>query len=303
MKDAEYFFLFVEVVYWSSTAVRHCHGRCEKKYDDNIGEKTVNLIQVDVEKCKKDNICIIECPFNILRENGDGIPEMIPGGEAFCMRCGHCLAVCPSGAVTLNGVSPKDCDPSRKGIIVDVPDMEGLLKNRRSVRVYKKKPIEREKVAHLMDMVRWAPTAKNVQPVQWLLVDDREKIGEMARLTVQWFEEIKMFPEISAAWKAGEDMILRSAPFLAMAHTARDAMSPAIDCTIAVTSLELAATSYGLGGFWTGFFIRASNHYGPMKAFLNLPENHAVYGALALGYPKFSYHRVPPRQKAKVTWM
>ena len=268
-----------------------------------FGEKIVKLIQVDIEKCNKDNICIIECPFNLLRENGDGIPEMIPGGEAFCMRCGHCLAVCPSGAVTLNGVPPDACDPSRRDIIVDVPDMEGLLKNRRSVRVYKNKPIAREKVAHLMDMVRWAPTAKNVQPVQWLLVDDREKIREMARLTVQWFEEIGMFPEISAAWKAGEDMILRSAPLIAMAHTAKDAMSPVIDCTIAVTSLELAATAYGLGGFWTGFFIRASNHYGPLKAFLNLPENHAVYAALALGYPKFSYHRVPQRQKAKVTWM
>lgn len=263
----------------------------------------MELIQIDIEKCKKDKICIVECPFNILRENRDGIPEMIPGAEAFCMRCGHCLAVCPSGAVTLNGVTPDMCDSSRTDIIVDAASMAELIKNRRSVRVYKDKPVEREKIDQLMDMVRFAPTAKNVQPVHWLLVDDQEKIREMAGLTVQWFQKINLFPEIAAAWKAGEDMILRSAPFIAMAHTSKDAMSPAIDCAIAVSTLELAATSFGLGGFWTGFFMRASNNYEPLKSYLNLPENHAIYAALALGYPKFKYHRIPSRQNAKVAWM
>jgi len=263
----------------------------------------MKLIQIDAEKCKKDKLCIIECPFNILRENSDGIPEVIPEAEAMCMKCGHCLAVCPSGALTLDGVSPESCDPSRKDIVVDAAAMEDLLKNRRSVRVYKKKPVEREQVAHLMEMLRWAPTAKNLQPVHWLLIDDGEKIRELAGMTIEWLKAGGVYPEIVEAWEGGEDMILRSAPLIAIAHAATDGLTPAVDCAIAATSLDLAATSYGIGSFWAGFFMLASNQYAPISEYLKLPDNHAVYSALALGYPKFKYHRIPQRQESNFNWL
>jgi len=271
----------------------------ELKKDINI----MKLISIDSEKCKKDGICIEECPFNILVENADGIPEMAPGADAVCMKCGHCLAVCPAGAVTLEGVSPESCEAARKYPIVDESTMEALLKNRRSVRVYKNRPVPREAIDHLMEMVRWAPTAKNLQPVHWRLVDDREKIREMARLTIEWFRADGMFPEIVNAWEAGEDMILRDAPLLAVAHTPTNGLNPPADCAIAATSLEIAATAYGIGGCWAGFFMRAANNYGPMADYLNLPEGHAVYAALMLGYPKFKYHRIPRRHEGNVSWM
>ena len=263
----------------------------------------MDLIRIDTEKCKKDRLCIIECPFNILREDSDKFPEVTPGAEILCIKCGHCLSICPTGALTLDGATAENCELSRKGVIVNVADMEALLKNRRSVRVYKNKPVEREHMEHLLDMLSWAPTAKNLQPVHWLLVDDKEKIQELARMTIQWFKIAGVFPEAIEAWKAGQDMILRSAPMLAIAHAANDALRPEVDCTIAATSLELAATSYGIGGFWTGYLMRASNHYEPISEYLNLPEKHAVYAALALGYPKLKYHRIPRRQQTKVRWL
>ncbi len=263
----------------------------------------MKLITVDAQKCKKDGICIEECPFNILIANADGIPEIQPGEEAVCMKCGHCLAVCPAGALTLEGTSPDSCEAALKDPAVTESAMEALLKNRRSVRVYKDKPVPRETVGRLMEMVRWAPTAKNLQPVNWLLVDDKEKIREMARLTIEWFKETGVFPEIVETWEAGEDMILRDAPLLAIAHTAHDALNPPGDCSIAVTSLELAATTCGIGGCWAGFFMRAANNYAPLADYLNLPEGHGVYAALMLGYPKFRYHRIPERQEAIVNWM
>ena len=99
----------------------------------------MDLIHVDLEKCQKDKLCIIECPFNILKENSENFPEVIPEMLDQCMNCGHCLAVCPTGALTLQGVAPKDCEASRKDVVVEVSEMEALLKNRRSVRVYRKK--------------------------------------------------------------------------------------------------------------------------------------------------------------------
>ena len=46
----------------------------------------MNLIQINTEKCQKDKLCIIECPFNILRENDDKFPEVVPGAEEMCMN-------------------------------------------------------------------------------------------------------------------------------------------------------------------------------------------------------------------------
>lgn len=263
----------------------------------------MKLIQVDAALCNKDKLCIIECPFHLLKEDEQGIPEMIPGGEAVCMKCGHCLAVCPSGALSLEGVSPEDCEQSRKDRIVDPEEMTALLKNRRSVRVYKNTPVEREKIRHLMEMLRWAPTARNLQPVCWLLIDDREKIKELARMTVEWLKEAKVYPEIAEAWEAGEDMILRSAPLVAIAHCAKDGLVPSVDCAIAAATLELAATSYGIGSFWAGFFMRAASNNRSISDYLKLPAHHAVYSALALGYPKLKYYRIPQRKKNNVHWL
>ncbi len=261
------------------------------------------LIQIDPQKCKKDKLCIVECPFNVLKEGSEKIPEIDPAMVDQCMKCGHCLAVCPTGALSLEGVDPESCESASKEIAVDVAAMETLLKNRRSVRVFKNKPVAREQVEHLLEMVRHAPTAKNLQPVNWLLIDDKEKIQTLAKMAVDWLGAAGLFPSIGEAWEAGEDVILRSAPLLAIAYSAKGALNPTADCSIAVTSLELAATSYGIGSFWAGFFMGASNNYGPVNEYLKLPENHAVYAALALGYPKFKYHRIPQRQKANVTWL
>ena len=263
----------------------------------------MRVITIDAGKCNKDGICIRECPFNILDANAEGIPEMKPGAEVVCLKCGHCLAVCPEGAVTFDGVSPEDCEPVKRDTVISEAAIEHLLKTRRSIRVYKDKPVPRETVERLLDMVRWAPTAKNVQPVHWIVVDDRGKIREMAGMTVEWLRQNNAFPDIVAAWDDGQDMILRDAPLFVIAHAAADGINPPVDCAIGATSLELAASASGVGGCWAGYFMRAANDFDLLKQYLNLPEGHKVYAALMLGYPKFKYHRIPPRQQAKIRWL
>ena len=265
---------------------------------------TMQLLTIDEHKCNKDSLCILECPFNLLAEDEDGVPVMIAGGEENCLRCGHCLAVCPTGAITLENIAPTTCEIAENPEHIGIDAMERLLKNRRSVRMYKNKPIPRAEVGRLMDMVRWAPTAKNLQPVHWTLVDTRETITKMAGMTVDWLRNNQLYPEIVTAWQErGEDMILRSAPLLVICHAHKEALNPPVDCAIAATSLELAASAMGIGGCWAGFFMRAANMHAPLANFLDLPDNHSVHAALMLGYPKFTYQRVPARQAEKTRWL
>jgi nitroreductase/NAD-dependent dihydropyrimidine dehydrogenase PreA subunit len=261
------------------------------------------LVTIDSEKCGKDGICIVECPFFLLRANADGIPEMIPGAEAVCLKCGHCLAVCPNGAITLEGISPESCEKVPKEISISEETISRLIKTRRSIRVYKDRPVPRDLIERLMNTVHYSPTAKNLQPVHWLLVDDPKKIHQMAGLTVEWLRGLKMFSGIVDVWDKGTDVILRGAPILAVAHALESSVNPAADCAIACTTLELAACAVGIGGCWAGYFMRAANDFDPLKQFMNLPAGHRVYAALMLGYPKIKYQRIPPRQVPKVQWL
>ena len=73
-------------------------------------------------------------------------------------------------------------------------------------------------------------------------------------------------------------------------------------CTIALTYLELAATSMGLGTCWAGYFNVTATSFPPMQEALALPPGHQAFGSMMVGYPKFSYHRLPLRNPPAISW-
>lgn len=73
-------------------------------------------------------------------------------------------------------------------------------------------------------------------------------------------------------------------------------------CTIALTYLELAATSMGLGTCWAGYFNVAATSFPPMQEALALPPGHQAFGSMMVGCPKFSYHRLPLRNPPAISW-
>ncbi len=40
----------------------------------------------------------------------------------------------------------------------------------------------------------------------------------------------------------------------------------------------------------------------PILEYLDLPDGHEVYASLILGYPKYKYNRIPPREEARIDW-
>ncbi len=104
------------------------------------------------------------------------------------------------------------------------------------------------------------------------------------------------------AWERGEDPILRNAPHLIIAHGIANDSAANYSSIIALTTLELAALSFGLGACWAGFLFQAANQYKELYDALNLPPGHLLYGGLMLGYPEFEYVRIPTRRTATVTW-
>jgi nitroreductase/NAD-dependent dihydropyrimidine dehydrogenase PreA subunit len=273
----------------------------------------MSVIVVDQEKCKRDGFCVAECPISIIEmKTKESFPAPVPGAEEFCIDCGHCVAVCPHGALTQRVMSPDRCQPVDKSLTISADQADYFLRQRRSVRVYKERAVDRATLEKIIDVARYAPSSHNSQPVHWLALEKREHLDRIVGLVIDWMRVmIKDHPEVAepmhfdrvvAAWERGLDRVLRGAPHLLVAHG--DASSPrtATCCCIALTYLELAASALGLGACWAGYFNAAANFYPPLKQELALPEGHGTFGAMMVGYAKFAYHRIPLRNEARVTW-
>lgn len=114
-----------------------------------------------------------------------------------------------------------------------------LAKCRHSVRGYINKAIEPEKLEYVMQCVRLAPSAVNIQPWKFITVKDddaKRKIRQCYKRN--WFGEAPMY-------------FIACADHTQSWHRPSDGRDHAdIDVAIAVEHLCLAATEQGLGTCW-----------------------------------------------------
>lgn len=272
----------------------------------------MQLFEVHPQTCNQDGFCAAVCPVGIIAFTKGAAPSLVEGGEEICVRCGHCVAVCPTGSLNHRDVPLEQCPPVHPEWRLSAEQGEHFLRSRRSIRVYKDRPMTRDELTRLIEIARYAPSGHNSQSAQWLVLGDRAELDRLASLVVDWMGWMQVHKEELASllhldrtisrWQAGEDVILRGAPAVIVTHAPQgDRMAPST-CTIALAYLELAATSLGLGTCWAGYFNAAAAGYAPMQAALGLPAGHQCFGAMMVGYPQHRYHRLPTRNTPNITW-
>lgn len=267
-------------------------------------------IKVDAKTCKGDGKCVEVCPVKILRMNEKRLPEFIPGGEERCVNCGHCFAFCPPGSIELSTMRPKDALRLDSAKLPTQEQVELFLKGRRSIRNYKDEPVTQEAIEKLLDLARYAPSGINRQPVNWLVIRDKEKVHELAALVANWMEgliqaksplvEFLNLERITEAWKNGHDRICRGAPCVVFAYGLKDDPMVPQSCTISATYLELAAFGFGLGACWAGYVQMAVSASEQVRKFVGLSSRAMAGASMMLGHPQYRYSRIPARNAAKV---
>ena len=263
----------------------------------------MRLIQIDEKECKRDGICAAVCPIGLIEMEGDSFPAGTADALERCFACGHCVSACPTAALSNSRVS--ECTPFDKNKEVSAESIEQFLKMRRSIREFKPEPVPRETLAHLIDTARWAPSAVNIQPVRWLVIEKPEITRVLAGLIANWIRvaNVGYLQGFIDEWDRGRDLILRGAPQVVVAYASTDNTWSPVDCTIAITYLELAAQAGGLGTCWSGLLVRAAEHNREIPQYLGLPQGHKIFAALMIGYPKFRYQSIPSRNPAIITWL
>jgi nitroreductase/NAD-dependent dihydropyrimidine dehydrogenase PreA subunit len=281
--------------------------RCKNELND------MTHFSIDREKCKRDGICVSECPARIIQIKAkEDFPALIEGGEEFCINCGHCVAVCPNSAFALSTMKPDQCPSLSRELLPGAEAVEHLLRSRRSIRTFRDKAVEQATLGRLIETATYAPSGHNSQPVHWLVIQEKVEVNRLAALVIDWMHlmienqseiaQTLRFDRVIEAWQNGVDRVLRGAPHLIVAHGATNVSHAQNACIIALTYLELAAYSMGLGACWAGYFNRAATSYPTLQETLVLPADHQSYGAMMVGHPTYRYQRIPLRNNPRIVW-
>jgi nitroreductase len=237
-------------------------------------------------------------------KDNEGFPFIKPPlFEKYCIKCWHCIAICPKGAISYLGIKKGDLEQLKSKDFLPYDQAEKFIRSRRSFRTFKKEPVPDDVISKWMDISRWSPTASNSQQLNWILVKQTEKVAHLARIIIDWLKEKNDCLEIIEQWNQGNDILLRHAPHLLIVTLPKDYFWAMTDAATAISYLELTAYSHGLGTCWAGYFTRAASEYAALRMELNLPENHKVAGALMFGYPIYRFSRIPGRKRISIQYL
>ena len=271
-----------------------------------------NLLVIDESVCKHDALCVHECPANIIQLEGEKhLPAIKPGTDKICLRCGHCVAVCPHGALSHIDVPLAACPPIDKKRIIGKEEAVQFLRSRRSARVFQDKDVEKDKLQQLIELARYAPTGSNLQLVEWIVYTDRSLLGIFSEMAVEWMRNVlkknpknapPYIPMLISSWEKGHDVVLRKAPSLILAMAPDFDRNGLVNCTLALSYLELAAPKWGLSTCWAGLLQGALMAWPPLKELMGIPKNFSFHYPMMIGYNAAKYYRLPERKKPKITW-
>ncbi|XXJ20971.1 nitroreductase family protein [Desulfovibrio caledoniensis] len=270
------------------------------------------LFTIDETRCKRDGLCAADCPAGCIVFEKGGLPEPHEKKQAYCLDCGHCMAVCPADAIRLTRFADGG-EPVDRSLNISYDQAEQFLKARRSVRAFRDEPVDRDLLGRVLAVTEYCPSGHNARPTRWIVAEGRDRVAEVAGAVAGWMRAESEaesglaaalhLPGIVRAWDNGTDIICRNAPALAVAVGPGQGITPREDGVIATAYLELALTAAGLGACWCGYLVAAAAHDAGVRGFLGLKDGESVYGALMLGRPARRYAAIPPRPAPTVDWL
>ena len=181
-----------------------------------------------------------------------------------------CLALALLAAMITGCNCNNNCQPTNT-----TDDMNNAIENimtRTSIRSFTDKTVAADTVEMLLRAGMAAPTAVNLQPWHFVVVNDRAKLDELGgngRQAQMWHESTLAIVVCGNVDKAlegpGRDFWIQ-------------------DCSAATENILLAAHALGLGAVWTGCYPieeRVAN----VSQILGLPENIIPLSVIVMGYP------------------
>ena len=269
------------------------------------------MITIDQEKCIGCGLCAKDC----FTKDIDVTNHIAKSKRTRCIECGHCIAVCPKNAITLENYSMSEIIEYQKGDFeIDEDQYLRSLKYRRTIRQFSNKQLENQKIEKIIEAGRYSPTGGNQQNVSFCVVrDDIDSLRNMAidelnkianlsneekeKMNISWYGDMwkQMYRDYHAQNKKDGLFFDAGTVILVLSKSVQNAC-------IAAAHMETMVYAQGLGMLYSGFFTRAVAHSKDMKEYLKLNQGQEVVACLVIGYPGIKYQRTVPRKEAEIVW-
>ncbi|OQB09747.1 MAG: putative NAD(P)H nitroreductase [Candidatus Omnitrophica bacterium ADurb.Bin205] len=139
-----------------------------------------------------------------------------------------------------------------------------VLKKRRSIRVFQQKPILKDQLEAVVDAGRFAPTARNLQPWEFVIITQKRVLSEIAKLA----ENGRFIQDCAAC----------------IAVFSSDTKYYLEDGCAATVNMLNAAAALGIGSCWVAGDKKS--YCQDISRILNAKNNLKLVSLIALGYPK-----------------
>lgn len=296
--------------------------------------KQAGTITIDQDLCQGCGLCVEVCKdLSLALVEGKA---SCSGTPVFgCIACGHCMAICPTGAIRVSGrfLSADDLFPlPGRDALATYGGLLGLWQTRRAIREFQDQPVERALVDKVLLAAATAPMGLPPTDVHVLVLEGKEKNRAFAQdfcahlEAMRWFASPWFLALMRPFWgketdelfkgfmrplmniyiesmKKGVNVVNYDAP-LSMYFYATPYADPA-DPVVAATYAMTAAQSLGLGTCMLGAvhpFIQSG------QAGKRFRERHGIRHksrqgiVVIMGHPRVKYHQGIRRSFAAVDY-
>ncbi|MEG2174579.1 MAG: nitroreductase family protein [Oscillospiraceae bacterium] len=274
------------------------------------------MFRIHEDLCTGCGLCKRDCPSKTIRMV-DGKASAIP--NAFCMACGHCIAICPTGSAWLDELDMSEVIPGTLAeTALEPAPLLRAIKGRRSIRRFGTQGVERAKIEQMIEAGRFTPTSGNCQTVSYVVIE--KDVKAFTKLAIEGLLHLGE-KTLAAADEHTNALTLRYAKLFLYMHKkytesngSIDGLffnapavlvlvgNNAVDAGMAASNLELMAYAQGLGLVFSGFLVQAIANDQPLRDYLGIPKGMRALVGLALGYPDVNYLRSVPRRKAVISY-
>ena len=143
-------------------------------------------------------------------------------------------------------------------------EFEEVIKNRKAVRKFSSKKVEKEKLDKILEAGRIAPTAKNLQPIKIYVVESDEGIAKLDKASHGRY----LAPTVLLVCGDIDEAFMKEM------HSTYE-----IDSSITATHMMLEATNQGLGSIWIEMFDEEL-----LRKEFNIPSNLIPVCLIPIGY-------------------
>lgn len=294
------------------------------------------IVSINQDVCNDCGVCGDICPRHIpetVKKNNTKTTYISTERIGLCMECGHCVAVCPVDAIHVESLNQEEFAPVQQ-IDIDGDQFLSFLKQRRSVRRYKDKAVPRESINQIVNAVHSAPTGTGKRTTGVIIIDNQKTLNTISGLAYEMYEELEKnlknpiarfvikkkkgkrtlhtlldFVMPGMRWyirwfrEGRSNEILRDCPALMLFHSPIYEPVGKENCTIAAFHAILMAQIIGIGTCFNDLIPPACNRVPEIRQLLGLPADREVYASITMGYPKYKFKRIVPRELVEARFL